>query len=198
MVVLKAPRAVLGLAVVALLGGRAPAAALTSDQARRDLEYQVKAAFLFNFAKFVEWPADAFDGPQDPVAICVMGKDPFGDSLDNVVRGETVNGRPLIVRRPRNPLETRDCQIVFLARAERAWQDEILSSLEGEGILTVGEDDGFLTDGGIIRFVLEENRVRFDINLAAAEANRLKLSSKLLRLARAMYPAQAPQVRPGS
>jgi YfiR/HmsC-like len=132
------------------------------------------------------------------VALCVLGKDPFGESLDHVVRGETVNGRPLVVRRPRNPAETRTCQIVFLARAERAYQDEILSSIEGASILTVGEDEGFLTGGGIVRFVLEENRVRFEINLAAAEANGLRLSSKLLRLARAVYPAQAPQARPGS
>jgi hypothetical protein len=176
-----------------LLAASVPAGA----EARSNLEYQVKAAFLFNFAKFVEWPADAFDGPQDPVAICVLGKDPFGESLDSVVRGETVNGRRLVVRRPRNPVETRDCQIVFLARSERAYQDEVLSFVEG-AILTVGEDDGFLTEGGIISFVLEQNRVRFEVNLAAAEAHRLKLSSKLLRLARSVYPAQAPQARPGS
>ena len=157
---------------------------------RSDLEYQVKAAFLFNFAKFVEWPADAFATPQAPVVICVLGTDPFGDSLDQVVRGETVNGRPLAVRRLRQLLQVRECQIVFLAGAERRWQDELLSSIEGASVLTVGEGDGFLNGGGIIRFVLEENRVRFDINLGAAEASRLKLSSRLLRLARSV---QTPQ-----
>jgi hypothetical protein len=176
------------LLLLALAG---PAAA----EDRTGLEYQVKAAFLFNFAKFVEWPADAFEGPQDPVAICVVGKDPFGESLDSVVRGETVSGRPLVVRRPRNPEEIRECQIIFLARSERAYQDDVLSFVEGASILTVGEDEGFLTDGGIIRFLLEKNRVRFDINLTAAETNRLKLSSKLLRLARSVHP---PQARPGS
>lgn len=191
MVVLKT--SALGLLLL-LLAAAVPAGA----DARSDLEYQVKAAFLFNFAKFVEWPADAFERPRDPVAICVMGKDPFGESLDSVVRGETVNGRPLVVRRPRQTLEARGCHILFLARSERGRQDEILSSVEGAGILTVGEDDGFLTDGGIIRFVLEENRVRFEINLAAAEANRLKLSSQLLRLARSVVPPQGPQARPGS
>jgi hypothetical protein len=166
------------------------AAASAGADARSDLEYQVKAAFLFNFAKFVEWPADAFAGPRDPVAICVVGKDPFGESLDSVVRGETVSGRPLVVRRTRQALEARGCQVVFLPQSERGHQDEILSSVEGASILTVGEDDGFLTGGGIIRFVLEENRVRFEINLAAAEANGLKLSSRLLRLARSVYPQQ--------
>lgn len=185
MVVLRA------FAVLLLLTATAAAGA----DARSGLEYQVKAAFLFNFAKFVEWPPDAFEGPLDPVVICVVGKDPFGESLDSVVRGETVNGRRLVVRRPRNPVEIRDCQIIFLARAERDYQDEVLASVEGGSILTVGEDDGFLTDGGIIRFVLDENRVRFEVNLAAAEASRLKLSSQLLRLARSVHP---PQARPGS
>lgn len=174
------------LAVLLLLA----AAAAAGADARKDLEYQVKAAFLLNFAKFVEWPADAFAGPQDPVAICVVGKDPFGASLDQVVRGETVNGRPLAVRRPRQALEARDCQIVFLAESERRRQEDVLSSMEGASVLTVGEGDGFLADGGVIRFVLEENRVRFEVNLAAAEASRLKLSSKLLRLARSVQPPQ--------
>jgi hypothetical protein len=166
------------------------AAAAAGADARKDLEYQVKAAFLFNFAKFVEWPADAFAKPQDPVAICILGTDPFGESLDQLVRGETVNGRPLVVRRPRQFLEVRECQILFLAAEERAHQSKILSVVEGASILTVGEGDGFLADGGVIRFVLEENRVRFEVNLAAAEASRLKLSSKLLRLARSVQPPQ--------
>lgn len=172
-----------------LLATGAPAGA----NARSDLEYQVKAAFLFNFAKFVEWPADAFETPQAPVAICVLGQDPFGESLDHLVRGETVNGRRLVVRRPRQFLEVRDCQIVFLAGSESGYQNQILSALEGASVLTVGEDEGFLTDGGVIRFLLEQNRVRFDINLIAAETNRLKLSSKLLRLARSVQPPQPGQ-----
>lgn len=169
------------------------ATAAAGADARKDLEYQVKAAFLFNFAKFVEWPADAFTDPQDPVAICILGKDPFGESLDQVVRGETVNGRPLAVRRPRQAPEARDCQILFLGSMERQRQDEILTAVEGASILTVGEGDGFLTGGGVIRFVLEQNRVRFDVNLDAAEANRLKLSSRLLSLARAVQPARPGQ-----
>lgn len=169
------------------------AAAMAGADARKDLEYQVKAAFLFNFAKFVEWPADAFAKPGDPLAICVLGKDPFGESLDQVVRGETVNGRPLVVRRPRQALEARGCQILFLAGLERQRQDEALAAVEGASILTVGEGDGFLASGGVIRFVLEQNRVRFDVNLAAAEASRLKLSSRLLSLAHTVQPSQPGQ-----
>ena len=183
MVLLRTSLALLFLAMTAAAGA----------DARKNLEYQVKAAFLFNFAKFVEWPADAFVKAGDPLAICVLGKDPFGESLDQVVRGETVNGRPLAVRRPRQILEVRDCQIVFLAEEERAYQSQILSAVEGASILTVGESDGFLTGGGVIRFVLEKNRVRFDVNLAAAEANRLKLSSRLLSLARTVQPSQPGQ-----
>jgi len=157
-------------------------------EAREDLEYQVKAAFLFNFAKFVEWPAEVFKGPEDPIRICVVGEDPFGASLDDAVRGETVNGRQLTVQRTRSTSKLRDCHLVFVPRSEKGRASGILSSLEGVGVLTVGEGDGFLTAGGIIRFVLDHNRVRFEVNLGAAQDNRLKLSSKLLSLARTVYP----------
>ena len=183
MVVLRRARPAL-LALLLLGGGRA------WPDSRDDLEYQVKAAFLFNFAKFAEWPADAFAGPGDPITICVAGDDPFGESLDNAVRGETVGGRRLAVERTRSLVKLRDCHIVFVARSERGRRHAILSSLEGASVLSVGEDDSFLTDGGVVRFVLDQNRVRFEINLAAAEGNRLKLSSKLLRLARAVHPPQ--------
>jgi hypothetical protein len=179
--------AVLGLLLLAVPGRRAWAD--TAD----DLEYEVKAAFLYNFVKFVEWPADTFEGPTDKIVLCILGEDPFGESLDNVVRNEVLNGRPLSVHRTRDVLEARDCHVVFVPRTERARQERILAGLEGRGILTVGEADGFLNAGGMIRFVLEQNRVRFDINLAAAERSRLKLSSKLLRLARTV---QGPEEKP--
>lgn len=174
---------ILLLAVFALPG----LAASVSAQAAA--EYDVKAAFLYNFAKFVEWPPDAFDSPGSPMTLCIVGKDPFGDVLDTLVRGETLQGRPLIVHRTRDLLEVRDCHVVFLSRTEQARQDEVLATVRGAGILTVGEGDSFLREGGIIRFVLEANRVRFEVNLDAAERNGLKLSSKLLRLARSVQPA---------
>jgi hypothetical protein len=170
-----------GLLSALFLAGRARAD--TADE----LEYQVKAAFLYNFAKFVEWPAGAFQGPTDSMILCVVGDDPFGESLDTVVRGETLNGRPLVVHRTRNVYEIQDCHIVFVPRSEQGRQEKILEDLRNRGALTVGEADGFLTGGGIIRFVLEQNRVRFDINLQAAESSGLKLSSKLLRLARTIH-----------
>ena len=151
-------------------------------------EYDVKAAFLYNFTKFVEWPPEAFRSPDSPMAICVFGEDPFGESLDAVVRGETLNGRRLEVRRTRSLQELRDCQTLFVPGAERERFAEVFSAVRDASVLTVGEVDGFLPQGGVIRFVVEQGRVRFEINLDAAERSRLKLSSKLLRLARAVYP----------
>lgn len=180
------------LSILVLLGLLAPVAPAEAD-ATTDLEYQVKAAFLYNFAKFVEWPTDAFAGVADSVVLCVVGDDPFGESLDTVVRGESLNGRRLIVHRTRDLDEIRACHVVFVPLSEKGRQERILSSLRNRGVLTVGEADGFLNGGGIIRFVLEQNKVRFDINLAAAESSGLKLSSKLLRLARTVHTPQAGQ-----
>jgi hypothetical protein len=168
-------------------------AATGRSWAADDLEHQVKAAFLYNFAKFVEWPGDTFEGPGDPVTFCVVGDDPFGEILDAVVEGENLAGRRLIVHRTRDLAELRDCHVVFVPRSERGRQGRILESLRNRSVLTVGEADGFLTEGGIIRFVLEQNKVRFDISPEAAESSGLKVSSKLLRLARRIHSPQADQ-----
>jgi hypothetical protein len=168
-------------------------AAAERSRAADDLEYQVKAAFLYNFAKFVEWPPDAFEGAGDPVTFCVVGADPFGEVLDTVVEGESLAGRRLTVHRTRDLGELRDCHVVFVPRSERGRQERILDFLRNRSVLTVGEADGFLTGGGMIRFVLEQNKVRFDISLEATESSGLKMSSKLLRLARKIYSPQAGQ-----
>lgn len=176
-------------AVLAFLG---LLAAAQRSWAADGLEYQVKAAFLYNFAKFVKWPPDAFEGPGDPVTFCVVGADPFGEVLDTVVEGETLEGRRLVVHRTREISELRDCHVVFVPRSERARQERILETLRNRGVLTVGEADGFLTGGGMIRFVLEQNKVRFDISHEAVESSGLNLSSKLLRLARRIYSSADP------
>jgi hypothetical protein len=152
--------------------------------AQTDLEYQVKAAFLLNFAKFVEWPSNAFADSDSPVAICILGKDPFGRAIDDLVQGEQANGRKLIVRRMNELPTPRACQVVF---AEGSTKD-VAKTLNGLGrsVLTVGEGGSFLRDGGIIAFVIENRRVRFDINQTAAETAALKLSSKLLSVARSI------------
>lgn len=146
-------------------------------------EYDVKAAFLYNFVKFVEWPASAFRDDRSPIEICVYGTDPFGQSLDGVVKGETVGGRGLAIRRPASFAGFEGCHVLFVAASERARVSEVLAAVGGRPVLTVGDADGFLRAGGMINFVLDKGRVRFRINEAPAQRVRLTISSKLLRLA---------------
>jgi hypothetical protein len=155
-----------------------------SHAAGEPLEYQVKAAFLLNFTKFVEWPPVAFDGADSPIAICVLGSDPFGSSLDQIVAEEVVSGRKVVVRRIKRPPQAKLCQALFISMPEKEVLN-ILSSL-GPGVLTIGEGESFVRDGGMIAFVVENHRVRFGINETAAETAGLKLSSKLLSVARSV------------
>jgi len=142
------------------------------------LEYQVKAVYLFNFAKFVEWPPDA---PPGPLAICVAGMNPFGDVLDETLRGETVNDRPLNWRVIPGP--EPGCHVIFVPHGAAA--AAYLQAARSTPTLTVGETPEFLSQGGIINFILEAGKVRFQINPNAAERAELRISSHLLRLARA-------------
>jgi hypothetical protein len=144
-------------------------------------EYQLKAVFLFNFAQFVEWPASAFPEPDTPLGICILGEDPFGGYLDETVRGETVANHPLAVRRYRMVDEIKGCHILFVSRREQGHVGEILDSLKGRSVLTVSDAERFASHGGMIRFVTDHNRIRLRINLDAARAANLTLSSKLLR-----------------
>jgi hypothetical protein len=148
------------------------------------LEYQVKAAFLLNFTKFVEWPSTAFAAADSPIAICVLGNDPFGKALDQIVAEEVVGGRKVVVRRIKEAPTPHACQALFVNGTGK----EVLSDLSGlgPGVLTIGEGEGFVRHGGMIAFVVENRRVRFGINETAAEAAGLKLSSKLLNVARSV------------
>ncbi len=153
--------------------------------AARELpEYQVKAAFLLNFARFVEWPATQTVGVagNSPLTICIAGDDPFGGTLDRLARGEAVNGRPVVIRRFWQREST--CQILFVSGSER----DLFRALgrAEPGVLTVGEDAAFLTEGGMINFVVEDRRVRFDVNLKAAERASVRISSRLLSVARSV------------
>jgi uncharacterized protein DUF4154 len=145
-------------------------------------EYDVKAAFLLNFTKFVEWPAEAFESAQAPLAICIFGTDPFGRTLDEMLQDEVVQKRKLVVRRISESPPPRTCQVLFLSATDGNVQKIFRQA--GPGVLTVSEASNFITDGGMIRFVVENRRVRFDINRAAASAAGLKLSSQLLSVAR--------------
>jgi hypothetical protein len=144
-------------------------------------EYQVKAVFLFNFSQFVDWPASSFADGRAPLVIGVLGDDPFGATLDEIVRGETVNGRPLEVRRYQSVEQIDACHILFIERSQDEQLDAVFAALKGRNVLTVGDFAGFARRGGIIRFVTVGNKIRLHVNLAAAQEERLTISSKLLR-----------------
>lgn len=164
--------------------GLVPIALLVSCVwAQQPTESEVQAAFLMNFTKFVEWPASAFPDSNSPFTICVLGKDPFGRALDDLLAGETVGARNVAVRRLAEA-PPRACQMVFFG-GPRGEARAVLGSL-GPGVLTVGDGDTFLREGGMIAFVIDNRRVRFDINQALAEKNGLKLSSRLLTVARSV------------
>ena len=146
-------------------------------------EYQVKAAFLFNFAKFVEWPADAFTGPDDPLSICIWGNNPFGNALETVIHEKTFANRTFVTKTVANAEQAAKCQIVFVSLSERKRVRLFLDAIKGRPILTVGEAEDFTASGGIINFKVDDSRVRIEIDLAAAEQARVRISSKLLNLA---------------
>ena len=154
-----------------------------SAQTPTSPEYQVKAVFLFNFAQFVDWPQKAFPEAQTPLVIGVLGEDPFGTYLDETVRGEKVNDRPLVVQRYRRTGDIKTCHVLFINRSETDRLEQILASLRGRSILTVGDTDDFAARGGMIRLATEKNKVRMRINLDAVKAANLAISSKLLRVA---------------
>ena len=151
---------------------------------------QVEAVFLFNFTQFVDWPPQAFADPSSPIVIGVLGSDPFGAALDEVVRGEVVKGHPLVVHRAQSIEELADCQILFVSRSERAHLAPILARLKGHSVLTVSDQDEFANEGGMICFVLIEQKVRLRVNLEATKAAGLTLSSKLLRFAQIVGPGE--------
>jgi hypothetical protein len=166
--------------ILAALLWRASAFADTPVQAPS--EYQVKAAFLYNFVKFVEWPAAMAD-QHGPVLMCVIGKDPFGDALVRAIEGKKVNGRSMEVRRIAGPGDAVSCQVLFVSSSESGRITEIAGAVRAWSVLTVGEGERFTERGGMFAFCMEGQRVRFQINLKAATEAGLKVSSKLLQLA---------------
>jgi hypothetical protein len=147
-------------------------------------EYQIKAAYLYNFLKFVEFPSDSFADPLAPMVIGVVGDDPFGSALPQVVIGKTVQGRDLVIRMYRAGEDLRRANILFISASERKRLPMILSSLRGASVLTVSDIAEFTEAGGMIQFLNEDDRVRFAINVDAISRAKLKMSSKLLSLAK--------------
>lgn len=159
----------------------APPEPLRAAESRPEPEYQLKAVFLFNFAQFVEWPARSFHGADAPLIIGVSGTDPFGAYLDNLVTGEKVGTHPLVVRRYRRDEDPADCHILFVAASETTVLGPAIARLNGRSILTVSDIESFTREGGIVRFVTEGGKIRLRINVEAAKAVDLRISSKILR-----------------
>lgn len=167
---------------------------LTPLQAQKPTfnERELKAVFLLNFARFVEWPASAFERAQSPIVIGVLGDDPFGRVLDGVVEGEMAMNRPLTVQRFAHAEGVVACHILFVSLSDDRRYEQLLASLRGRPILTVGDSEGFATRGGMIRFVTERNRIRLRVNVEAAKAAGLTLSSRLLRAAEIVRTSRTP------
>jgi len=164
--------------ILVLMGPRVAVA-----QAKTASEYEIKAAFLYNFAKFVEWPAPALADSKQAFNICVLGPDPFGHSLDDAVADKMVAGHRITVSRSPLPQDLPVCHILFVSSSQRLSSADLLNKFRGKSVLIVGESEDFAISGGTIQFVLEGNHVRFAINPDAAERAGLKISSKLLALA---------------
>jgi len=159
-------------------------AATAADTSPGAGEYQVKAAFLFNFTKFTNWPPSVFPSANAPIVIGIVGEDPFGKTIDDLVSGEAVGGHPLVVKRLRADDDLRACHLLFISRSEKERLPAVLSQLKGSPVLSVGEFNGFAEQGGMVNLLLANKSVKIEINQAAAEQAGLQISAKLLKLAR--------------
>ncbi|MBN2029081.1 YfiR family protein [bacterium] len=145
-------------------------------------EYEIKAAFLYNFAKFIEWPEEAFPDMDSPFIFGVLGDDPFSEVLEQTIGSKFIQGRPLEIIRFNNYQDIEYCHILFVGLSENRCVDTILHYVDHLGILTVGDMEGFAEWGGVINFFMEDNKVRLCINPDSAERACLKISSKLLNV----------------
>jgi hypothetical protein len=146
-------------------------------------EYEIKAVWLLNFARYVEWPTNAFASPRAPVVVGIFGPNPFGVTLEKTFSGKTVSGRPLAIKRLGGERDAQGCHLIFFPNSERKRQREMLVKQREAAVLTVGESDDFLGDGGIIQFVRKEDTIRFAVNLEPARPARLNLSANLVKIA---------------
>jgi len=162
------------------------------SQSEDTAEYPVKLAFLYNFTQFVEWPADAFQDASAPLAICIVGDDPFRADLERELRRRSVGSHPIDLKRVKSSDDLRACHMVFVTASEKKKAASIVASLKGSNTLTVGETKGFAESGGIINLTVEENRLQIEINIDVARQTRLAISSRLLNLAKIVQSASSP------
>jgi YfiR/HmsC-like len=170
----------LSLSVAAAANAQSSAAAASS-------EYLIKAGFIYNFAQLVQWPSAAFSKADSPIVIGILGTDPFGASIDRVVENKKLDGRTLVVKRLRWSKDLKDlteCNILFISSSEKEHIADVINIVKWLPILTIGETPGFAARGGIINLTLEDNKVRFEVNIGAAKQANLNISSRLLALAK--------------
>lgn len=152
-------------------------------QSAKPTDYDVKAVYLYNFGRFVEWPEKVDATKRGSFTVCILGQDPFGPSLDTTIAGETIEGKTIVAKRISSPQESGDCQILFLSLAETSRLNKIIADLNKKAVLTVSDMPQFVKSGGMIQFVLEGKKVRFEVNLTATQHAGLTLSSELLKVA---------------
>ena len=147
-------------------------------------EDQVKAAYLYNFAKFVEWPPDTFADSAAPIHLCVLNDPSIGSELSQIVKDKHISGRSIVVVPIQTDEQGRSCQILFINSAQNWQVEHILKVLKGSSVLTVGETTGFVEQGGIVNFVIQDDQVHFQVNHKAATQSRLRMSARLLSVAK--------------
>jgi hypothetical protein len=151
------------------------------------LEYKVKAAYLFNFAKYVAWPSSAFSSPDAPITIGVLGDDPFGAILETTVAGRVIEGRNVLIQRSKLPEAVKGCQVIYISTSEKSRLPEILATLDKVPVLTVSEIERFLDQGGMVSFIFDKEAVRFEINSDKANEAGLGISARMLGAAKTVH-----------
>jgi hypothetical protein len=160
--------------------------AFVAEAQSKEDEYRLKAAFLFHFVQLVDWPAEALGGDREPMTICTLGEDPFHGVLEAAMEGKLAGSRALHVRHFKQPQDLQGCHLLYVGSNERLHVPFLLAKLKDTPVLTVGDTDDFVKQGGVIGFCLEDKKVRFVINLDAAKLAGLKISSRLLLLAKSV------------
>jgi YfiR/HmsC-like len=155
-------------------------------------EYQVKATYLYNFGRFVQWPLNASAAKGDSFSICVIGQDPFGTALDGILSGETIDGMAVVAKRVVKPQDAVNCRVLYISLSEDGRLKELLAALDKAGVLTVSDIPQFSQRGGMIQFVVVGNKIRFEVNLTSAQDAGLTLSSDLLKVAATVRKTSQP------
>lgn len=171
-----------------------PCAAQMSDSSDSS-EYLIKAGFIYNFANLMQWPVNTFPNPESPIVIGILGTDTSGGILDEVLAGKRVNGRAFAVKHLKRGMDLKGCNIVFVSASESAHMDEILHLLRNLPILTIGETPSFALHGGIINFIVVDDKIRFEVNVEAAKQADISISSRLLALAKIVPQADGSKVQ---